>query len=144
MVTKQFIWILGRIAQFFLNINILRLGAHWRELRYYSHVSVFSRLFVLLKYCGFSITGILVMPMMTASGPISDEEGVLLPLETWWRGEAESSSLLITDDGPERAERRGWAEDFSVFFASLQWSREVLMSGRRIEPLQYMPAALIV
>lgn len=45
------------------------------------------------------------MPIITASGPISEEEGVLLPLETWWRGEAESSSLLITEDGPERAER---------------------------------------
>lgn len=66
-------------------------------------MSLFRRLFVLLKYWGFSITGILVMPMITASGPISEEEGVLLPLETWWRGEAESSSLLITEDGPERA-----------------------------------------
>lgn len=47
------------------------------------HVSVLSRLLVLLKYWGFSITGIFVMPMMTASGPISEEEGVLLPLETW-------------------------------------------------------------
>lgn len=83
----------------------------------YSHVSVLSRLFVLLKYWGFSITGILVMPMITASGPISEEDGVLLPLETWWRGEAESSSLLITDDGPKRAKRReraGTAE--SIWF----------------------------
>lgn len=38
---------------------------------------------MLLKYWGFSITGILVMPMITASGPISEEDGVLLPLETW-------------------------------------------------------------
>lgn len=72
----------------------------------YLQVSFFRRLFVLLKYWGFSITGILVMPMITASGPISEEDGVLLPLETWWRGEAESSSLLITEDGPERGTRR--------------------------------------
>lgn len=44
------------------------------------------------------------MPMITASGPISEDDGVLLPLETWCSGEAESSSLLITEDGPERAE----------------------------------------
>lgn len=64
---------------------------------------------MLLKYCGFSMTGILVMPMITASGPISEDDGVLLPLETWWRGEAESSSLLITEDGPKRTERWGQA-----------------------------------
>lgn len=45
-------------------------------------MSVLSRLLVLLKYWGFSITGILVMPMITASGPISEDEGVLLPLDT--------------------------------------------------------------
>lgn len=48
----------------------------------YSQVSDFSRLPEVRKYCGFSMTGILVIPMMTASGPISDEEGVLLPLDT--------------------------------------------------------------
>lgn len=45
------------------------------------------------------------MPMMTASGPISEEEGVLLPFETWCRGEAESSSLLITEDGPAKMQK---------------------------------------
>lgn len=59
------------------------------------------------------MTGILVMPIMTASGPISEEDGVLLPLDTWWRGEAESSSLLITDDAPERGEKARGVE-FSV------------------------------
>lgn len=94
---------------------------------FYLHVSVLSRLFVLLKYCGFSITGILVMPMITASGPISEDDGVLLPLETWWRGEAESSSLLITEDGPRRAERcRIRIDEFRLFILSLQWSRKVL------------------
>lgn len=34
------------------------------------------------KYWGFSITGIFVIPMITASGPISEDDGVLLPLET--------------------------------------------------------------
>lgn len=86
------------------------------KLDLYSHVSVFRRLFVLLKYWGFSITGILVMPMITASGPISEEDGVLLPLETWWRGEAESSSLLITEDGPKRAERGGTGTAESTCF----------------------------
>lgn len=52
------------------------------------------------KYWGFSITGILVIPIMTASGPPSEEDGVLLPLEMWWRGLAESSSLLMTEAGP--------------------------------------------
>lgn len=46
------------------------------------------------------MTGIFVIPMMTASGPPSEEEGVLLPFEMWWRGLAESSSLLITEEGP--------------------------------------------
>lgn len=55
------------------------------------------------------------MPMMTASGPISEDDGVLLPLETWWRGEAESSSLLITDDGPDRERVRGGMGEFSMF-----------------------------
>lgn len=46
------------------------------------------------------MTGIFVIPMMTASGPPSEEDGVLLPFEMWWRGLAESSSLLITEEGP--------------------------------------------
>lgn len=46
------------------------------------------------------MTGILVIPMMTASGPPSEEDGVLLPLEMWCSGLAESSSLLITEAGP--------------------------------------------
>lgn len=66
----------------------------------YSQVSDLRRLLVLRKYCGFSITGILVMPMMTASAFISEDEGVLEPLDTWWRGLAESSSLLMTEEGP--------------------------------------------
>ena len=66
-----------------------------------SHVSVFRMLPVLRKYCGFSMTGIFVIPMMTASGPISEDDGVLLPLETWCRGLAESSSLLMTDEEPD-------------------------------------------
>lgn len=66
-----------------------------------SHVSVLRTLPVLRKYCGFSMTGIFVIPMMTASGPISEDDGVLLPLETWWRGLAESSSLLMTDEEPD-------------------------------------------
>lgn len=65
-----------------------------------SQVSDFSTLPGIRKYCGFSMTGILVMPMMTASGPISEDDGVLLPLETWWSGLAESSSLLITEEDP--------------------------------------------
>lgn len=60
------------------------------------------------------MTGILVMPMITASGPISEEEGVLLPLETWWRGEAESSSLLITEDGPESRKMGRNGAEFSL------------------------------
>lgn len=55
---------------------------------------------MLRKYCGFSMTGIFVIPMITASGPISEDDGVLLPLETWWRGLAESSSLLMTEEEP--------------------------------------------
>lgn len=47
-----------------------------------SHVSDFSMLPELRKYCGFSMTGIFVIPMITASGPISEDDGVLLPLET--------------------------------------------------------------
>lgn len=47
-----------------------------------SHVSDFSILPELRKYCGFSMTGIFVIPMITASGPISEDDGVLLPLET--------------------------------------------------------------
>lgn len=50
--------------------------------RAHSHVSDFSMLMELRKYCGFSMTGIFVIPMMTASGPISEDDGVLLPLET--------------------------------------------------------------
>lgn len=46
------------------------------------------------------MTGIFVIPMMTASGPPSEEDGVLLPFEMWWRGLAESSSLLMTEEGP--------------------------------------------
>jgi len=46
------------------------------------------------------MTGIFVIPIMTASGPPSEEDGVLLPFEMWWRGLAESSSLLITEEGP--------------------------------------------
>lgn len=46
------------------------------------HVSDFSMLMELRKYCGFSMTGIFVIPMITASGPISEDDGVLLPLET--------------------------------------------------------------
>lgn len=65
-----------------------------------SQVSDLSRLLVLRKYCGFSMTGILVMPMMTASAFMSEDEGVLEPLDTWWRGLAESSSLLMTEEGP--------------------------------------------
>lgn len=46
------------------------------------------------------MTGIFVIPIITASGPISEDDGVLLPLETWWSGLAESSSLLMTDEEP--------------------------------------------
>lgn len=52
------------------------------ERRAHSHVSDFSMLMELRKYCGFSMTGIFVIPMITASGPISEDDGVLLPLET--------------------------------------------------------------
>lgn len=48
------------------------------------------------------MTGIFVIPMITASGPPSEEDGVLLPLEIWCSGLAESSSLLITEEGPRR------------------------------------------
>lgn len=71
-----------------------------------SHVSAFSMLLELRKYCGFSMTGIFVIPMITASGPISEDDGVLLPLETWWRGLAESSSLLMTEEEPGEPQRR--------------------------------------
>lgn len=74
-----------------------------------SHVSDFSILLELRKYCGFSMTGIFVIPMITASGPISEDDGVLLPLETWWRGLAESSSLLMTEEEPRDPQsRRMW------------------------------------
>lgn len=66
----------------------------------YLQVSGLSWLLVIPKYCGFSMTGIFVIPMMTASGPPSEEDGVLLPFEMWWRGLAESSSLLMTEEGP--------------------------------------------
>lgn len=66
-----------------------------------SRVSDFSKLPGLRKYCGFSMTGIFVIPIITASGPISEDDGVLLPLETWWSGLAESSSLLMTDEDPD-------------------------------------------
>lgn len=69
------------------------------------HVSGFRWLLVIPKYCGFSMTGIFVIPMITASGPPSEEDGVLLPLEIWWRGLAESSSLLITEEGPEKKKK---------------------------------------
>lgn len=46
------------------------------------HVSDFSMPPELRKYWGFSMTGIFVIPMITASGPISEDDGVLLPLET--------------------------------------------------------------
>lgn len=72
----------------------------------HSHVSDFSILMELRKYCGFSMTGIFVIPMITASGPISEDVGVLLPLETWWRGLAESSSLLMTEEEPGEPQRR--------------------------------------
>lgn len=72
-----------------------------------SHVSDFSMLPELRKYCGFSMTGIFVIPMITASGPISEDDGVLLPLETWWRGLAESSSLLMTEEEPWKTEEEG-------------------------------------
>lgn len=68
---------------------------------FYLHVSGLSWLFVIPKYWGFSITGIFVMPIITASGPPSEDDGVLLPLEMWCRGLAESSSLLITEEGPK-------------------------------------------
>lgn len=71
-----------------------------------SHVSDFSILPELRKYCGFSMTGIFVIPMITASGPISEDDGVLLPLETWWRGLAESSSLLMTEEEPRDPQRK--------------------------------------
>lgn len=72
-----------------------------------SHVSDFSMLLELRKYWGFSMTGIFVIPMITASGPISEDDGVLLPLETWWRGLAESSSLLMTEEEPREPQTRG-------------------------------------
>lgn len=75
-----------------------------------SHVSDFSMLPELRKYCGFSMTGIFVIPMITASGPISEDDGVLLPLETWWRGLAESSSLLMTEEEPREPRREAGGE----------------------------------
>ena len=65
--------------------GFIRKGAGYQtfaERRSNSHVSGFSMLPGLRKYCGFSMTGIFVIPMITASGPISEEDGVLLPLET--------------------------------------------------------------
>lgn len=47
-----------------------------------SQVSDLSRLLVLRKYCGFSMTGILVIPMMTASAFMSEDDGVLEPFDT--------------------------------------------------------------
>lgn len=52
------------------------------------------------KYCGFSMTGMRLMPITTASGPASREQGVTIPWLTWWRGLAESSSPLMTATGP--------------------------------------------
>lgn len=62
------------------------------------------------------MTGILVIPIMTASGPPSEDDGVLLPLEIWWRGLAESSSLLITEAGPRVGKNIYSSIIFNVFF----------------------------
>lgn len=59
-----------------------RVTARLSNAALHSHVSDFSMLMELRKYCGFSMTGIFVIPMITASGPISEDDGVLLPLET--------------------------------------------------------------
>lgn len=58
-----------------------------------------------LKYCGFSMTGILVIPITTASAPASSAQELIIPWFTWWRGLAESSSPLITATGPRKRER---------------------------------------
>lgn len=75
------------------------------------HVSDFSMPPELRKYWGFSMTGIFVIPMITASGPISEDDGVLLPLETWWRGLAESSSLLMTEEEPKEPQKEEEEEE---------------------------------
>lgn len=67
----------------------------------YSQVAGLLQLCPCLKYCGFSMTGIRVIPMTTASGPASRVQGVMMPWLTWCRGLAESSSPLITATGPE-------------------------------------------
>lgn len=67
---------------------------------WYSHVSGLWQLWPWRKYWGFSMTGMRVMPMTTVSGPVSSEEGVVMPWLMWCRGLAESSSPLMTATGP--------------------------------------------
>ncbi len=70
------------------------------QMRLYSQVVGLLQLNPCRKYCGFSMTGMRLMPITTASGPASREQGVTIPWLTWWRGLAESSSPLITATGP--------------------------------------------
>lgn len=72
---------------------------------WYSQVVGLLQLCPCRKYCGFSITGIRVIPITTASGPASRVHGVMMPWLTWWRGLAESSSPLITATGPAERKR---------------------------------------
>ncbi|KAF3848653.1 hypothetical protein F7725_015150 [Dissostichus mawsoni] len=49
----------------------------------------------LRKYCGFSMTGIFVMPMITASGPISETKGVVAVGYVMKRA---GGVIVVTDD----------------------------------------------
>ncbi len=70
------------------------------QMQLYSQVVGLLQLCPYRKYCGFSMTGMRLMPITTASGPASREQGVTIPWLTWWRGLAESSSPLMTATGP--------------------------------------------
>lgn len=92
-----------------------------------SQVSDFSKLPGLRKYWGFSMTGIFVIPIITASGPISEDDGVLLPLETWWSGLAESSSLLMTDEDPDGENKISRRMQESIQIVFYYWATKLYM-----------------